>query len=99
MESEFDTVTTNTIVNYLSHIFEHSGAQEYLGEPVTMAQHMLQAASLAQHQGCSNEVIAAALLHDIGHFTNDFGTFSMDNTHDLRHETYGIKYLHHGFQK
>lgn len=61
MESEFKTITSDTIVDYLSHIFEHSGAQEYLGEPVTMAQHMLQAASLAQHQGCSDEVIAAAL--------------------------------------
>jgi len=93
MESEFKTITSDTVVDYLSHIFEHSGAQEYLGEPVTMAQHMLQAASLAQHQGCSDEVIAAALLHDIGHFTNDFGTFSMEDTHDLKHESYGSKVL------
>jgi len=38
-------------------------------------------------------VIAAALLHDIGHFTNDFGTFSMEDTLDLKHEIYGAKVL------
>ena len=58
-----------------------------------MAQHMLQGASLAEHQGHSNIVIAAALLHDIGHFTSDFGTFSMDDSHDRQHEVYGAKVL------
>jgi len=93
MDNQFNQLTPKTIVAHLSNIFEHSGAQEYLGEPVTMAQHMLQAASLGQHQGYSEAVIAAALLHDIGHFTNDFGTFSMDDTHDLQHEIYGAKVL------
>lgn len=90
-------LTADTIVAHLSYIFEHSGTQEYLGEPVTMAQHMLQAASLAKHQGLSDAVIAAALLHDIGHFTNDFGTFSMTDTHDLKHETYGSQVLNPWF--
>jgi phosphonate degradation associated HDIG domain protein len=89
----FETVTHASIVTYLSDIFDHSGAKEYLGEPVTMAQHMLQAASLAQHKGLPDHVIGAALLHDIGHFTNDFGTFSMEDTIDLKHEAYGAKVL------
>lgn len=93
MDSKFKQLSKDTIVAHLAGIFAHSGAQQYLGEPVTMAQHMLQAASLAQHQGCSEAVIAAALLHDIGHFTNDFGTFSMADTLDLQHEIYGAKVL------
>ena len=51
MECPQNTLTSNTIVAHLSDIFGHSGAQQYLGEPVTMAQHMLQAASLADQQG------------------------------------------------
>ena len=93
MEISNNSLTPNTIVAHLSDIFGHSGAQQYLGEPVTMAQHMLQAASLADQKGHSKTVIAAALLHDIGHFTNDFGTFSMEDTLDLKHEVYGAKVL------
>jgi predicted HD phosphohydrolase len=54
---------------------------------------MLQGASLAVHQGLSNAVIAAALLHDIGHFTSEFGTFAMTDTHDRQHEVFGAKVL------
>jgi predicted HD phosphohydrolase len=93
MQNHIKSLTPSNIVAHLGHIFHHSGSQAYLGEPVTMAQHMLQGASLAEHQGHSNIVIAAALLHDIGHFTSDFGTFSMDDSHDRQHEIYGAKVL------
>ncbi len=93
MQNHIKSLTPSNIVAHLGHIFHHSGSQAYLGEPVTMAQHMLQGASLAEHQGHSNIVIAAALLHDIGHFTSDFGTFSMDDSHDRQHEVYGAKVL------
>ena len=93
MQNQIKSLTPSNIVAHLGHIFHHSGSQAYLGEPVTMAQHMLQGASLAEHQGHSNIVIAAALLHDIGHFTSDFGTFSMDDSHDRQHEVYGAKVL------
>jgi predicted HD phosphohydrolase len=36
---------------------------------VTQAQHMLQAAALAERAGAGPELVAAALLHDVGHFT------------------------------
>ena len=93
MKSRFKQLTTSNIVAHLGDVFEFCGEEEYLGEPVTMAQHMLQGASLAVHQGLSNTVIAAALLHDIGHFTSEFGTFAMTDTHDRRHEVFGAKVL------
>jgi predicted HD phosphohydrolase len=93
MKSRFKQLTASDIVAHLGNVFQHCGAEEYLGEPVTMAQHMLQGASLAVHQGLSNSVIAAALLHDIGHFTSEFGTFAMTDTHDRRHEVFGAKVL------
>ena len=93
MQSRFKQLTRNNIVEHLSDIFEHCGAEEYLGEPVTMAQHMLQGASLAVQQGMSDAVVAGALLHDIGHFTSEFGTFAMTDTHDRQHEVFGAKVL------
>ncbi len=82
-------LTPATIVDFLADIFARRGGEEYLGEPVTMAQHMLQAACVAEQAGQSEEVIVAALLHDIGHFTSEFGTYSPDDTEDRHHEDAG----------
>ncbi len=87
----------DTIVAFLADIFERRGGEEYLGEPVTMAQHMLQGASIAEKNGQSEEIIVAALLHDIGHFTSEFGTYSPDDTEDRFHEEAGAKVLEQFF--
>ena len=88
-----DALTQDTIVEFLGGIFERCGDEEYLGEPVTMGQHMLQGATLAENAGLSEEIIVAALLHDIGHFTSEFGTFTMDDTADRHHEDAGAEVL------
>lgn len=82
-----------TIVAFLGDIFERRGGEEYLGEPVTMAEHMLQGATLAERAGHREEIVVAALLHDIGHFTSEFGTFSMEDTEDKYHEEAGAQVL------
>ncbi|MEO8104090.1 MAG: HD domain-containing protein [Betaproteobacteria bacterium] len=82
-------LTSATIVAFLADVFARRGGEEYLGEPVTMAQHMLQAAQFAERAGQPEEVIVAALLHDIGHFTSEFGTYSPDDTEDRHHEDAG----------
>ncbi|MET3791523.1 (R)-1-hydroxy-2-trimethylaminoethylphosphonate oxygenase [Aquamicrobium terrae] len=92
-----DELTHRTIVAFLADIFERRGGEEYLGEPVTMAEHMLQGACLAQRQGEEEKIIVAALLHDIGHFTSEFGTFSMNDTHDKHHEEAGALVLERFF--
>jgi phosphonate degradation associated HDIG domain protein len=83
----------DTIVPFLASIFERRGGEEYLGEPVTMAEHMLQGATFAEKQGLREEIIVAALLHDIGHFTSEFGTYSPDDTEDRHHEDAGADVL------
>ncbi len=88
-----DAPTQDTIVAFLGDIFARCGDAEYLGEPVTMAQHMLQGAAIAEQQGLEDEIIVAALLHDIGHFTSEFGTFSMQDTEDRHHEEAGAEVL------
>ena len=59
------------IVNHIEDIFNRRGAESYLGEDVTMAQHMLQAAQCAEESGANESLIVAALLHDIGHYKNE----------------------------
>jgi phosphonate degradation associated HDIG domain protein len=86
-------LTRETIVPFLADIFERRGAEDYLGEPVTVAEHMLQGAALAEKEGASDALVAAALLHDIGHFTSEFGTYSPDDTEDRRHDEAGAEVL------
>jgi [1-hydroxy-2-(trimethylamino)ethyl]phosphonate dioxygenase len=94
-----DDLSPLTIVAFLADIFERRGGEEYLGEPVTMAEHMLQGAHLAEQQGESEAIVVATLLHDIGHFTSEFGTFSMEDTHDKYHEEAGAKILERFFPR
>lgn len=82
-----------TIIPFIADIFERRGAESYLGEPVTMSQHMLQAAVLAGRDGAPDELVAAALLHDIGHYTSEFGPLSPEDDADNFHDEAGAKVL------
>jgi gamma-butyrobetaine dioxygenase len=62
-----------TPVRQLADLFDGPGAAEYLGEPVTIGVHMRQAGALAAAAGAAPELIAAALLHDIGHLRGPRG--------------------------
>ncbi len=89
MTKPVEQLTRETIVNFLGAIFDTRGHEEYLGEPVNMGQHMLQGATIAEQNDQPEEIIVGALLHDIGHFTSEFGMFTMDDTEDRHHEDAG----------
>ena len=97
--SKFLKLNSKNIVAFLEDLFERRGDEEYLGEPVTMAQHMLQGAKLAEQKGESDITIVATLLHDIGHFTSEFGMFKMSDTSDKFHENSGAEVLKRFFPK
>ncbi|HEX7390773.1 MAG TPA: HD domain-containing protein [Acidiphilium sp.] len=86
-------LNAGNIVEFIADIFERRGAESYLGEPVTMSEHMLQGAWLAEYDGAPEELVAAALLHDIGHYTSEFGTYSPDDIEDKHHDEAGGKVL------
>lgn len=90
---DFPTLAPQNIVAFIGDIFERCGDEEYLGEPVTMAEHMLQGTTIAEQNGQDEVIIVGALLHDIGHFTSEFGTFSMEDTEDRYHEEAGAEVL------
>ena len=54
-------------VEEIEALFARHGRESY-GEGVTMLQHALQTAALAQAAGTDDALVVAALLHDIGHF-------------------------------
>ena len=67
-------------VDRLAELFASEGAADYLGEPVTVAQHLLQAGALAERAGAPAALVAAALLHDTGHLR---GSDPLADTHEL----------------
>ena len=60
-------VPVDVAMSILRDSFASSGNQPYFGEPVTHEEHALQCATLAEAAGYGEDVIVAALLHDIGH--------------------------------
>lgn len=51
----------------ITELFHAKGAVQYGSEAVTQQQHALQCAYLAEQAGASPALVAAALLHDLGH--------------------------------
>ena len=99
MKRSVTNLNAKNIVDFIGSIFEKRGDEEYLGEPVTMGQHMLQGATMAEQRREPDEIIIGTLLHDIGHFTSEFGTFSMEDTEDRYHEDAGAAVLEEFFPK
>jgi phosphonate degradation associated HDIG domain protein len=82
-----------TIVGFIAGIFARRGAEAYLGEDLTMSEHMLQTALMAERAGAGEALVAAALLHDIGHFTGDFPEDALARGLDNRHDRAGAAIL------
>ena len=57
----------------ISALYASKGGRMYSGEPVTQLEHALQTAWRAERAGASDALVAASLLHDIGHMVNDLG--------------------------
>ena len=71
----------------------NQGQAQYSGEPVTQLQHALQAATLAEGEGADDELVTAALLHDLGHLVQDLGeTPTLRGVDDL-HQYIAVPFL------
>nr|BFD93861.1 hypothetical protein KitaXyl93_52210 [Kitasatospora sp. Xyl93] len=77
----------------IAELFAGEGAGEYLGEEVTMAEHMLQAAAAAEAAGAPAHLVAAALLHDVGHFHGALHGRDLMDGRDNRHSDSGADWL------
>ncbi|HEY1933271.1 MAG TPA: HD domain-containing protein [Acetobacteraceae bacterium] len=77
----------------LATLLEGKGQRRYGLSGVNQLQHALQAAWLAENAGCAPSLIAAALLHDIGHMVHGLGEDPAADGVDDRHESLGHAYL------
>jgi predicted HD phosphohydrolase len=71
----------------------------YLGEKVTITEHMIQSAMLAEINNCSSDLVCSSLLHDYGHFILDKPDNLVVNKKDGRHEDIGYNFLKKHFIK
>ncbi len=81
------------IVGRIVAIFARQGARSYLGEAVSMSEHMLQTAAAAERDGAPASLVAAALLHDIGLFTDEPVEPRVEQRIDAGHEAAGGRFL------
>ena len=82
------------IVEKIQNVFERRGADRYGEEHVTQLQHALQSGLLARQAGESDQLITAALLHDIGHIlaASELPE-DCDANLDDKHEDIGYEFL------
>jgi phosphonate degradation associated HDIG domain protein len=86
-------MSADDAVGVIADLFASEGATEYLGEPVTQAAHLLQAAALAEQDSARDALIAAALLHDVGHFAGTLSGHDLMRGRDTRHGEAGAAWL------
>lgn len=77
----------------IAALFDTLGQRSYSGEPVTQLEHALQSAALAQAEGATEALVAAALLHDLGHMVNDLGETPSERGVDDLHQFHGAHFL------
>ena len=65
----------------------------YIGEKVTMSEHMIQTAMIAEENNSSKSLICACLLHDYGHFILDDPDLLVSKELDGKHEEIGFDFL------
>ena len=90
-------VPAGEVVDYLLGLFRDRGDGAYFGEPVSQTEHALQAAWSAEQAGASAALVAAALLHDVGHLLHDLSEHCADDGIDARHEELGADWLRRYF--
>jgi phosphonate degradation associated HDIG domain protein len=80
-------------VSEIGTLFTHRGGRAYEGEPVTQLEHALQCAARAEEASAPPALIAAALLHDLGHMLNDHGETPTLRGIDDRHQYAALPFL------
>nr|WP_295106434.1 metal-dependent phosphohydrolase [uncultured Caulobacter sp.] len=86
----------DAFVAELTDLFTRLGGLRY-GEGVTQMEHAVQTAHHAKLDGAPPELIAAALLHDVGHMMQKIGEHAADLGIDARHEHISAGYLARAF--
>lgn len=84
---------TGDVIEAIFRTFRERGHGAYLGEPVSLTEHMLQSAQAAERDGAHATLVAAALLHDVGHLLHDLPEDAAEHGIDTRHEDVACAFL------
>lgn len=79
-------------IERIVHLYRTEGAARYGMEAVSQEQHALQCAFLAEESGAGTHLVAAALLHDLGHLLYDETDPAFAGRDDL-HEVRALPFL------
>ena len=71
----------------------------YIGEKLTIPEHMIQSAMLAEKSKSKDDIICSCLLHDYGHFLIENPDNLVKINKDGEHENIGYEYLKKFFKK
>lgn len=82
----------NQRIDCIFGLYEMNGSDEYVGEPVSVLEHSLQTAQMAENEGFDDDVILAAFFHDIGHFLPNKN--EMNGLGNISHEVAGANFLY-----
>ena len=71
----------------------------YIGEKITISEHMIQSAMLAEKAKSNERLVCSCLLHDYGHFIIENPDELVKNSKDGNHESIGYEYLKNFFKE
>ena len=80
------------IINKIIYYFKNNKSL-YIGEQITISEHMIQTAMLAEKSNSPKYLVCACLLHDFGHFIIEDPDLLVSKSLDGRHENIGYNFL------
>lgn len=86
-------MTQDPRLSHIAELLTQKADGNYGLSAINQRQHALQCALLAEQAGCPDSLVAAALMHDIGHMVHDLGENPADDGVDDQHEALGHAFL------
>ena len=86
-------MTAEEIADQVIELLRSSGGEQYFGEDVTKLQHAEQCAWHARQAGAGEELVLAALLHDIGHMLETADARRDERVGVINHDALGERWL------
>ena len=86
------------IVEEIIYNFENNKSL-YIGENITIADHMIQSAMLAEKAKCDDDLICSCLLHDYGHFVIDDPDKLVENNKNSLNDVFDTSLFHQKLEK